>query len=395
MVAAHKAAAQSRKVHEMTDGKVERKRVLVPKKLSQAQGNGGEYLRVQRIPECFIPPQEKMNVHNVIKFLKAYKIQQAPADHPGYSWLELLICFELHGMKLEMEEAQEECHAKPGTQAHIQKFRDVVAFIFLHGTTGAQQQLYRAGQPKKLRLKECGVMHAVPCVSFLAVWPPALAEEVQVGVMRQAGRLSKCDEVKLRAGTYEVELGQLNPKGLPRWRRKHDRQFEIADTMEVSEPHADRVLICNNIFRKLRCPGCGLWTETAGQQPRQCHDDLRNPWRNLKCSHCKRIRNANGWHCTCGVLWFKCPTHSAAHLDGHKPKRIGDQHISEPHCKTPKVSNLELSALPEPQVRAIRVRSRPAEMAPLPEVELNVQPVKRFRLSLPPVLKLRFPHLAE
>ena len=95
------------------------------------------------------------------------------------------------------------------------------------------------------------------------------------------------------------------------------------------------------------------------------------------------------------MLWFKCPTHSAAHLDGHKPKRSGDQHISEPHCKTPKVSNLELSAMPEPQVRAIRVRSRPAEMAPLPEVELNVQSVKRFRLSLPPVLKLRFPHLAE
>ena len=136
--------------------------------------------------------------------------------------------------------------------------------------------------------------------------------------MRQAGRLSKCDAVKLRAGTYEVELGQLNPKGLPRWRRKHDRQFEIADTMEVSEPHADRVLMCNNIFRKLRCPGCGLWTETAGQQTRQCHNDLRNPWRNLKCSHCKRIRNANGWHCTCGVLWLTCPSHSAAHLVNHR-----------------------------------------------------------------------------
>ena len=114
MVAAHKAAAQSRKVHEMTDGKVERKRVLVPRKLSQAQGNGGEYLRVQRIPECFIPQQEKLNVYNVTKFLEAYKMQQAPEDHPGYSWLELLICFELHGMRLEFPDVEEECFARTG-----------------------------------------------------------------------------------------------------------------------------------------------------------------------------------------------------------------------------------------------------------------------------------------
>ena len=50
MIAAHRAAAQSRKAHETVDGKVERKRILVPRKLGQAQGNESEYLRVQRIP---------------------------------------------------------------------------------------------------------------------------------------------------------------------------------------------------------------------------------------------------------------------------------------------------------------------------------------------------------
>ena len=69
-----------------------------------------------------------------------------------------------------------------GPKALIENFRDVTAFIFLHGISGGQQHLHRAGQPKKMRLKECGIKHSVPCVSFLAAWPQALAEEVQVGI---------------------------------------------------------------------------------------------------------------------------------------------------------------------------------------------------------------------
>ncbi len=35
------------------------------------------------------------------------------------------------------------------------------------------------------------------------------------------------------------------------------------------------------------------------------------------------------------------------------------------------------------------------ELAPLPELAPNAQAAKRFRLTLPPVLNLRFPHLAD
>ena len=98
---------------------------------------------------------------------------------------------------------------------------------------GGQQHLYRAGQPKKMRLKECGIKDAVPCVSFLAAWPNALAEEVQVGILRQAGRLSKSDEVKLRAGTFETEIGPLNLKGVPRWRRNQGMKFDTTAPIEA------------------------------------------------------------------------------------------------------------------------------------------------------------------
>ena len=401
IVAAHKAAAQSRKVHEIAQGKVERKSVLVPKKLSQAQGNMGEYLRVQRIPECFIPPQDRTNVANVTKFLKAYKLQQAPADYPGYSWLELLICFELHGMKIAFAETEEECFVRVGTQAHIAKFRDVVTFIFLHGTTGNQQQLYRAGQPKKLRMKECGIKNAVPCVSFLAEWPDALAEAVQVALLRQAGRFTKVDEEKFFKGQFETEMGPLNLKGVPRWRRKQTQHFNIRDTAgwqghldrdTPGRPKDDQVLSDNNMFRKLRCPACGLWTNTAGWQTRRWDCELRSPWRNLKCSHCKRMRNANGWHCTCGVLWFKCAVHNASHLEGAKPKRVGTNEVCGAKCKQVR---FDAFAMPVPQLRRLRIRSQPTEVVPLLEPELDEQAAKRFRMRLPPVLQRRFPHLAE
>ena len=91
MIAAHRAATQSRKAHETPHGKMEKKRILVPRKLGQAQGHQGEYLRVQRIPDCFIPPKDNTDVANVTKFMKAYRVQQAPPLHPGISWLELLI----------------------------------------------------------------------------------------------------------------------------------------------------------------------------------------------------------------------------------------------------------------------------------------------------------------
>ena len=55
----------------------------------------------------------------VTKFLRAYKVEKAPPDHPGYSWLELLIGFELHGFGDEIadrESIEEECVESTGTQ---------------------------------------------------------------------------------------------------------------------------------------------------------------------------------------------------------------------------------------------------------------------------------------
>ena len=137
-----------------------------------------------------------------------------------------------------------------GTQAHINKLRDVVTFVFLHCTSGKQQNLYRAGQPKKLRLKQCGIKNAVPCVSFLSDWPDALAEAVQIALLRQAGRFTKIDEDKLRSNRLEIEIEPLNLKGVPRWRRKQAQKFNIQDTVIGSEPQADQVLMQNNIFRR-------------------------------------------------------------------------------------------------------------------------------------------------
>jgi hypothetical protein len=241
-------------------------------------------------------------------------------------------------------------------------------------------------------LKQCGIKNAVPCVSFLADWLDALAEAVQIALLRQAGRFTKIDEDKLRSNQLEIEMAPLNLKGVPRWRRKQAQKFDIKDTVIGSEPQADQVLMYNNIFRKLRCPACGLWTDTAGRQTRRWDSELRSPWRNIKYDHCKRMRNANGWHCTCGVLWFKCAVHSASHLEGMKPKRMGSYKVCGANCKQVRVDAI---VMPVPQLRSIRTRSRPTEVAPLLEPELTEQAAKRFRMRLPPVLKRRFPHLVE
>ena len=59
MIAAHRAAAQSRKAFEIADGKVERTMILVPKSLPQSLESGSTYLSVRPIPECFILTKEK------------------------------------------------------------------------------------------------------------------------------------------------------------------------------------------------------------------------------------------------------------------------------------------------------------------------------------------------
>ena len=155
------------------------------------------------------------------------------------------------------------------------------------------------------------------------------------------------------------------------------------------------MLVANHIFRRLRCPGCGLWTETAGWNTRQWHTALRSPWENLKCAHCHRYRDANGWLCTCGVLWFKCAVHNATHLEGTKPKRECGQAPCGIANKRSKGEHVVPAAMLEPQVRATRVRSRPMQCEQLHETTLNAQVPKRFRISLPHVLQLRFPYLAE
>ena len=99
-----------------------------------------------------------------------------------------------------MDGPEEECFARTGTQAHLAKFREMVAFVFLHGIRGPQQQLYRAGQPKKPRLKDCGVAHSVPCVSCLAEWPDALAEAVQVATMMQVSKFWKDRRANFEGG---------------------------------------------------------------------------------------------------------------------------------------------------------------------------------------------------
>ena len=64
------------------------------------------------------------NLANASRFLKAYQIQHAPPDWPGHSWLELLICFEIHGQRIEMDEGYEHyeaCHARAGTRSMFGK----------------------------------------------------------------------------------------------------------------------------------------------------------------------------------------------------------------------------------------------------------------------------------
>ena len=75
-----------------------------------------------------------------------------------------------------------------------------------------------------------------------------------------------------------------------------------------------------------------------------------------------------------------------------KPKRVDSHEVCGANCKQVRVDAI---AVPVPQLRSIRTRSRPTEVSPLLEPELNEQAAKRFRIRLPPVLKRRFPHLAE
>ena len=187
----------------------------------------------------------------------------------------------------------------------------------------------------------------------------------------------------------------LNLKGIPRWRRKQDTIFYLPERIHACEPHAAGALICQNIFRSLKCHACGLWTETAGMQTRQLAAALSNSWRNIKCNHCKRLRKANGWVCVCGVPWFRCAVHNASHLEG-KSARHRDSHTdASPDAKRQRDAQAVIAAMPEPHVRAIRIRSRPTHAEPLTASLLTEQAPNRFRISLPPILQLRFPHLAE
>ena len=85
-------------------------------------------------------------------------------------------------------------------------------------------------------------------MSFLAEWPDALAEAVQIALLRQASRFTKTDEERFRNNQFDIEVGPLNLKGVPRWRRKQTKHFDIIETALGSEPQADQVLMDNNIF---------------------------------------------------------------------------------------------------------------------------------------------------
>ena len=85
---------------------------------------------------------------------------------------------------------------------------------------------------------------------------------------------------------------------------------------------------------------------------------------------------------------------TAPHLDGTPLKRVIREAKAE---EEPAKRQRWLDApLPEPEVRPIQVRRR---RAPTNEVESqaaeNQQPTKRYILSLPHVLRHRFPHLTE
>ena len=208
--------------------------------------------------------------------------------------------------------------------------------------------------------------------------------------MQQAGRFNKKDEQMLKDGSFEAVVGPLNLKGIPRWRRKNREKIQLPELPSVSTPQVLNTLVSNNLFRRLKCPACGLWTETAGWHTRRTHFELTTPWKNIKCGHCHKQRNAAGWVCSCGVPWFTCEVHNAAHLDGCKPKRLAVHQGSEEDAKRCRQMDM-----PPPQVRSIRCRNRPTEVEPSLATSLTELAPKRFKLSLPPVLKRRFPHLAE
>ena len=103
---------------------------------------------------------------------------------------------------------------------------------------------------------------------------------------------------------------------------------------------------------------------------------------------------ASGWRCACGSKWYHCATHNAPHLDGTPLKRIlREVKVDEEPAKRQRWLD---APLPEPEVRPIQVRKRRAPTDEVvSQVAVDQQPTKRYKLLLPHVLQLRFPHLSE
>ena len=189
-------------------------------------------------------------------------------------------------------------------------------------------------------------------------------------------------------------------KGLPRWRTMKMTVFELP-----RPPQTDLQNDCNhireaNLCRRMMCPKCSKWMETTGKATRNIAGSKQGPWAKLTCISCKYQSRANGWKCMCLILWHQCTIHSAEHLDGNMRKRSGQGTDNGSQAKQHKeVRHLAVLPMPAPQVKALRVRSRPKETDLLSISSSSTgatgEAAKRTRYALPSVLAKRFPHLAE
>ena len=119
MVAAHRAAAAARRVINIADGTEGRQKVRPQRMLPQANGPETIYLKIPTFQQTIIPHREAQKVTVVTDFLRAYSAQAVPPDHPGYSWIALLMCIELHGLRIA---AKNMMKTKRATSARERKY---------------------------------------------------------------------------------------------------------------------------------------------------------------------------------------------------------------------------------------------------------------------------------
>ena len=137
--------------------------VKIPRRLEYYPGDDGQHIVFKMNPELGLNVEHPGSLDNIRDFFRRYKFGPAPQNHPGISWIELLILYDdggglLYAM-LDWERVTNPAFPKVTLFCFLNHFRTVVKYLFDVDVADHQRKWVAAGQPNKLRLKHAGVRH--------------------------------------------------------------------------------------------------------------------------------------------------------------------------------------------------------------------------------------------